>query len=423
MIAMARTALMESGIMFFISLTIYSFLIFLENKKYWWFFGISLGLMLETKFTTFFVIPVILIYLWFSNRQVLKQKQFYSALGIAFIIFLPVILYNLFMYEDHGHFAIQLVRLLHQNSPWVMSGVAPFTLSNAVNTLVAFGLYISFPYLFITTISAVYLLFTARRYSLLPIMGFFWATIEDILIGTRGLQSMFIAPVVAIALIHLQKHTLPPLYKIIIKIFTVVFLLYLFIFTLQSNQTINPAGKEGWSHDNLGRRNYGGKQLNDYLDNLEKTVPDLSRYDQYASLKIRKPSLYKYLNDGPNELNGRTQELKKIIIFDQNILWFSQLWLFARRGFYTDLAIFSTKEMNLNAKTYLSPDTIYLIVATENAALDPTIVRTDTAKFFEDPLIANGVAPTHIYRDDGKIAFNVYKIDRPEIIRTYGFNK
>src|SRR3989344_2879950 len=110
-----RTSLLEPILLFFILLNTYYFFQFLENKKYWWSFGISLGLVALTKYTGVFLLPVYFTYLiyqsYWSNRSdktyttdttyttytsdkiyksYLSDWRLYAALGLAFLLFSPV---------------------------------------------------------------------------------------------------------------------------------------------------------------------------------------------------------------------------------------------------------------------------------------------------------------------------------------------
>ncbi|MEK7623588.1 MAG: glycosyltransferase family 39 protein [Patescibacteria group bacterium] len=417
-IYLGRTALMESGVMFFILLTFCSWLAFVREKKYWWLFGLSLGLLLETKFTAFFVLPTLLVYTFIHARALFKEKRFYCAFALAMVVFLPVIIYNGMMYADRGHFALQFARLFHESSPWQLSGVNEFTIRNVSAFAQSIGQSVSFPYLFLFVTSLLYVFAYHRRLAAWPLLGLLFVTIEDLTISTKGLSSLFIPVIVAIAF-HYGTLSWQRRYRFVTAGFLIA---YLFLFTVNSNLLVSPSGRAGWWHDNGGQRNYGAAQLNQYLDTLEATVPDLGRFDQYDVLKIRKPSLHKYLLANIVDPDKRdVLNMKKIIVFDQNILWFSQVWLFARRGFYHDLAIFSTIELPKEARALFSPETVYFIRATEFAPLDPSWKQSQSPGQWEAPLLAAGLTPVLIARDDGGIAFKVYTITDPAIIVGYGF--
>ena len=117
-VSLSRMAMMESVLFFFILLNIYYFLQLLENKKYWWRFGLTFGLAMLTKYIAVFLIPTYLVYLLIFRRDLFKNSKLYLALILAVIIFSPVIVYNIYSYKSFGHFDLQLAYVLKQNTPW-----------------------------------------------------------------------------------------------------------------------------------------------------------------------------------------------------------------------------------------------------------------------------------------------------------------
>jgi len=165
----SRSSLFESVQIFFILLNIYYFFRIARNSipparqslngggsrsKDYLMFGLTLGLSFLTKYTSFFLIPVYVFYLFFisifrqcspsiprpkgrdgghglatssgtkplfperSRRVILvKDWRLYAAFSLAVIIFLPVIIYNIFLYKTVGHFDLQFAYLFNQNTP------------------------------------------------------------------------------------------------------------------------------------------------------------------------------------------------------------------------------------------------------------------------------------------------------------------
>lgn len=89
-------------LLFFWTLTFYFLyrLVKKDNKRLWYPLGISLGLGLLSKYNMILFLPCLLIFLLLSkeNRKWFRYKEPYLALLIAFLIFLPVIIWN----YDHG---------------------------------------------------------------------------------------------------------------------------------------------------------------------------------------------------------------------------------------------------------------------------------------------------------------------------------
>ncbi|MDR3244377.1 MAG: glycosyltransferase family 39 protein, partial [Elusimicrobiota bacterium] len=92
-------ALPDSPLALFWLLSIYIFIITLETKNdnYWYLIGITMGLALLSKYNAIMIPISIFIFLLLSkkNRFWFKHKEPYFALIIAFIIFSPVIIWNI----------------------------------------------------------------------------------------------------------------------------------------------------------------------------------------------------------------------------------------------------------------------------------------------------------------------------------------
>ena len=112
-----RTGLMESVVIMLILLAWYLFLLALENKNYLYFWGAALGVSWLAKYTAFPLLPICLIYLAVSNRRHFKDYRLYLSILVAILIFSPVIIYNLMLFKETGHFDLQFAALFNQNVP------------------------------------------------------------------------------------------------------------------------------------------------------------------------------------------------------------------------------------------------------------------------------------------------------------------
>jgi len=82
------------------------------SPKYWYIWGIFVGLGLLSKYTMIFIVPCMFLFLLISteHRFWLKKKEPYIALLIAFVIFSPVLYWNwqhewvTFLYQLHQGF-------------------------------------------------------------------------------------------------------------------------------------------------------------------------------------------------------------------------------------------------------------------------------------------------------------------------------
>ena len=89
----------DAPLSLFWALTFYLFILIIQTKKqyYWYIIGFTVGFGLLSKYTAILLFPSILLFLVCSkeHRFLLKQKEIYISMIIAFICFIPVILWNL----------------------------------------------------------------------------------------------------------------------------------------------------------------------------------------------------------------------------------------------------------------------------------------------------------------------------------------
>lgn len=88
----------DNPLMLFWVLFIYLVLIALETSRsrYWYLAGVALGLGFLSKYTMIALIPCLVIYLATTaqHRFWLRRREFYLCIAVAFLFFLPVILWN-----------------------------------------------------------------------------------------------------------------------------------------------------------------------------------------------------------------------------------------------------------------------------------------------------------------------------------------
>lgn len=406
-----RSAFMESGVLFMIALTWYYFCKFLNNQKYFWQWGIAFGLMLETKFTTFFAAGAMLAYVVIRERKLLRTRKFYYALGIATVIFLPEVLYNLMMYHATGHFALQLSRLLHQLSPWHLAQASFSPLSAILPNLTGLATAISWPAALVASVAFLYVLIYRKERWLLgfPIL---FLILEDVTIGSKELYSIFLAPITAVALYDLYQKVNG---RIVLRWLSIAvgsaYALYLTWFIIASHLLVHHPGPEGWLRSSVTSDNVGVVQLDTYLDKIIAEDKSLSQFDPYGDLKVKSSSFSRYLSPLSSAELAYNTAHSNVILFDGNINWFSRVWLFERRRFYDNIGVISLNEQGLLSQLHL--ESFYFIKATDDGPLDGPRLRNDAATATEQNIVAQGISPDLIRRDDGEVAFKVYHVVAP----------
>jgi hypothetical protein len=134
---------------FFWTLIVY-FLVILritQQARYWYFSGAALGFALLSKYTAVLIVPGILFYLLFSrqNRKWLRSAHPYLSVGLAILIFSPVILWN--AQNEWASFLFQSSRRVHEMKPlrldyfFQLLASQLWMLTPFVFTLICIGIY------------------------------------------------------------------------------------------------------------------------------------------------------------------------------------------------------------------------------------------------------------------------------------------
>ena len=98
------------------------------DPRYWIWFGVLVGVGMETKYgIAFFVIAVVTAMLFTRERRFLIAKEFWIGAAIAFLIFLP----NLIWLARHDFPFLELMRNIRQSHRDVVRGPIAFVLDQA----------------------------------------------------------------------------------------------------------------------------------------------------------------------------------------------------------------------------------------------------------------------------------------------------
>ncbi len=412
----SRVSYMESGVIFFLLLAMYGYLRFLEHPaRYWWLFGLTLGLALSTKFTTLFFLPMIGVHLALFHREMFRSKYLYGAVVLALVILSPTILYNMFMYETRGHFSLQFARLLGQRHPWRFGGILRSGYGRSLLMIAEnLGKLISWPFIGAFGASLIATFFSWRKHAFF-VLGVIFLTIQQVFIGQGGyvlvLYSIFIAIICAYG-IHTLCSRLPRC-----RYASIIFAVYLIFFALNSHTLGRHYGVVGVFKSQATSDNFGVYQLDRFLDDLlvrDREIGDT--FDIYHRIKKKDPSLQRYLVRGSSE-DMRDERAHAVVVFyDNNLNWFSRVWLFERRRFYGNRAFIAVNEEHLIRD--ITVQRFYFVKATDAAPLDSVQYRTELSRELEVQIMNVGITPQHIYRDDGRVAFEVYTVPAEKILMT-----
>ncbi len=315
----SRSSILESVLVTLILANIYFFLKFLENKRQWKWFGLTLGLCFLTKYTSFFLIPAYIVYLLVLRRDLLRAGQIWGAAAISLALFSPVIIYNAYLYKAVHHFDLQLAYLFHQPTPeWnAQLGKVQEPFSRIIQNLLA--MY-SMPFLGLALVGfciALLLAFRGKKeekqVAAFSLLLFIFATVILMAVGSafRFLTLLLPAMIFFILILfveirkRIRKNT-------ILAIVAALFLISELYFT---------------------------------IDGIYLTFPDFGivRLDQYLSVTLGSKRPFS-LPQSPNPhldavireyaLNYPRGDRKILLVYDENISLSERLWLFTRRLYY-----------------------------------------------------------------------------------------
>lgn len=422
----SRVGYLEPIVLFFILLTFYLFFKALDDPKKFVFFGISLGLTLLTKYTAFFVLPVIFFYLLFKNKKILINKYFILSIVIAVLIFSPVLIYNFKIFQTRGHFDLQLASLLNQDlSDWPGisgGGIAKDYVAQVVNVWKEPGSLTFLPFYVLLLLSLLFMLgYSAwhwqKKRNLFVILVLVFITIEFTLVGPEirflSLFNPFLALVLAWSLIELYRKfaTIRPLEKfkkIIFGFLIVIIFGFEFFYNLNTNVFNQPIGDKGKHYSVYRLENGGFEQLEEYL--IEEV--DLSSLDQVSI-----HSLDDILVDRERDLVGQD-----LIIYDPNLRWFSSLWYFRRWSVFFHQIFISAADLTivlpippvewLDHFDQLGVQYIYYIWGQDPKFFGGNATAQDkrSAEILAQVFASQGAEVKNIQNINGQLAFKVYKL-------------
>ena len=359
----SRSSLMEATQIFFILLNIYLFFAALENKKFWFLWGATLGAVALAKYTGFFLVPAYIVYLLWSEKDVWRQWEPYAGLAVAALVFSPVIVYNVYLYKTLGHLDLQLAYLFGQETPeWRVSlGKVQEPFSKIGENITA--MY-SIPFLvavFSGVILSVYLYRRGRSNLVIfgwSLLAFITATLVAVGSAYRFI-ALYAAAFVFFVLLFLnflyEKIAQKTLFFAILPAFLILELL----FTVGGVFVTFP--------------DFGVAKLDAYLETVfGDTRPS-------SAPKSPNPHLDKVIQE--YSLRIPRSDTNKMIIYDENIDLSQRLWLFSRRLFYRGITSATAGNIKVFMRQfgldYFKDYEFYFVKATPFTALNRVFKTPD----------------------------------------------
>lgn len=295
----SRVGLQESFVIFFILLTLYFFIRALEHSRWFLLVGVALGLGLLAKYTAAIIVPALLLYALLFRRDIFQSRQFWFGMGVAFALFLPVIVYNIQMYRAVGHFDFQFSFIFGQaseewpSSPGKEIGTMGERLRVFVPRLIATHSWV-FLFLFAASVAGFFAALARnarailRRYALLLCAGGFVVSLL-LVIGPSFRFLTMLTPFFALAVGVFSAGALSEGRgkKLGVVLFGGV-LLFEFFYTINNQWLATPIGPEPWlsSRVRQERADLGFNKLGAYFAReFAERVPALTFNMRYQFLE------------------------------------------------------------------------------------------------------------------------------------------
>src|SRR3989338_6462487 len=427
-----------------------------DKKKYWYWFGLALGLGMMVKYTVIVYWVITCIVLLFYSRNSLRLKEFWFAHLIALVIFTPVILYNIGMYRQFGHFDLQFSYVLGQaTSEWTLLPGKPIgTLGDRFLDLWRELARTMSPVMLALSGTGVlfwiYHIMAERRGSKREMERIGWigqarprlkvtagqaGRISRIsLIGRIGLIGM-ICMIGLITIMGAGARFLPMLmpfaamavaglsfavwrraktgWRSVVVAVGIACAVYEIGFSINSNFMIFPIGHAPWTHAQVLTQGqwWGYNELERYLhEKFDRGITTLR-------LQSKSPLLGSVM-DAYFEARGEKifSPLATLLVVDVNMNWFSRVWYVNRRAFYQALPVVTADDFLKVAREqgesyYREAGFEEFVFVKAEDTFRAAAMQSDAAALLANSLEARGTAPKEITRPHGIIAFKVYEFE------------
>lgn len=406
----SRTALLEPVMIFFIVLSIYFFIKSWSNSKYLYLWGISLGLAFISKYIAFYLIPVYFLFIFFKKKGWLKDKRFWLSLFLVFLICSPVIIYNLMMYWQRGHFDMQFGILLGQgNNDWPIIQTEPnfgFKGFFAENFSALTGVYslISLSLFLLSLSFFVYCKNNKHRLFILCLLLFAFIGVSFLRVNVRYLSviSVFLALMAGFFLDKLLN------FKYKKTIIVLLFVLFSADLLFTANTNILPVS------------------LSKKLELSRPTWIGYNKLDEYFQEKFQgKCSNYSFIRSDTEEFLINEFRRKDcaylnlpMIIYDDKMDWFETIWIFDKLKVYQAIAAAHAsylkdiiKDAESTVEKFKVFPEIYLVSLENSTNIDK--YSSGIFDSFKKKLLEQkpDLRPDVIKGYDGSVSFKIYKLD------------
>ena len=434
----SRVGYLEGITLCFIFASLYFLIKSKPNVNYIFLSAVFLGFAFLSKYTSFYLIPFFLVYIFWQRRDLITGGHKYKLLAsaaVVLVMFAPVIIYNIMMFKTRGHFDMQFAALFGQSAadwPIIERQINGNFLSNLISIFKTLSDSFSLPAFAAFIAAAIFLLYEGIRFKIgahwVILLNLLFLTAIFVFIGSADRYLALYVPFFAIAAAYSADRILnyfkklepvatrAPIFKYIFLAGVFVFTAYQLIFAVNTNHLHKPFGKSGITYSPIRIENVGFKQLDEYLDSLlkETKADPWAMYPEFNKLpKMVERS--KKLNS-----DSSLKSFSSLILYDLNMDWFGRTWVFEKRRLASNYLFFSFDELALissvNKNYFKEADagSAYIILSAAKNQSDSPMSESfsDKAGHTENYLKSQNITPIQIIRNPaGEEAFLVYFID------------
>ena len=434
----SRVGYLEGITLCFIFASLYFLIKSKPNVNYIFLSAVFLGFAFLSKYTSFYLIPFFLIYIFWQRRDLITGGHKYKLLAsaaVVLVMFAPVIIYNVMMFKTRGHFDMQFAALFGQSAadwPIIERQINGNFLSNPISIFKTLSDSFSLPAFAAFIAATIFLLYEGIIFKIgahsVILLNLLFLTAIFVFIGSADRYLALYAPFFAIAAAYSADRILnyfkklepvatrAPIFKYIFLVGVFVFTVYQLIFAVNTNHLYKPFGKSGITYSPIRIENVGFKQLDEYLDSLlkETKADPWAMYPEFNKLpKMVERS--KKLNS-----DSSLKSFSSLILYDLNMDWFGRTWVFEKRRLASNYLFFSFDELALissvNKNYFKEADagSAYIILSAAKNQSDSPMSESfsDKAGHTENYLKSQNITPIQIIRNPaGEEAFLVYFID------------
>jgi hypothetical protein len=415
----SRLALMESMVIMLILIAWYLFLKVLEDKKYFYYWGAVIGLCFLAKYTTFPILIVFLIYLAVYKRQVFKNYRIYLSLLLALVIFSPVLIYNILLFQNTGHFDLQIAAFLNQDVPeWqtltdkISGGPIDNFLAIGPGLLGAFS-----PASLTLLILAVFFSLVkwlkrkeSSPFLLVLFLAFYFLLFIAIKSPPRFITLIFPFVVILIAycLTAVWNNT-DGVKNIFLGIGIALFFIYELFFSINTNLTIISYGLPNITFSMVRpfSSDFAVSKLDKYL------TDELSGTTSAVIPQSGNNFLDEFIANRANKVDLSKTPAYTLFVYDTRLSEIVTLWLFERRFIYdaipTTYSDDFMKLLDAKGQNTFNNYNIYYITGTTFAQWRQAYAVKTQSIELENRLISQGLEPDIIYNNSNVPIFKVYK--------------